>query len=198
MNDETLKQKMLEKIRLPRPKNADGLDVELEIDGELEIGLLFDDNPIPHKAFTVGPLTVDAETAAECTMPATVDQGLIFRSYFHRTLSKEDRDKFFEKNKDVDPSEIPPVTDEENNIALRMEKIRYRHQCRYRLLRLGSIPTDVLSEAAGKLDKDDMSEIVGVCKEVDKRVDSFRGKNGTALEAKLAARKDGDPAGSVD
>lgn len=131
---------------------------------------------LEQKECLVGPLTDAAEGAAEATMPDFIDDRLIYRSFLWRTLTPEQR-----AEAEIDAAEVPPVTDAENRRAIIMDRAKYRHQCKHRVIRFGAIPPGDIPAALGKLLPADMERITDACREVDDAVRRFCEENAPDL-----------------
>ncbi|MFA5121886.1 hypothetical protein [Zavarzinia sp.] len=145
---------------------------DLRADGELAVGVSYAGSL--HREVTVGPLTVDAEMAAEGAMPDWIDPNLIYRFELSRLTEAE-----LKKN---GLSRLP-ISDAEKRRAARMVETRYLLQARFRVLRLGAVPEDQLPQAVGRLLESDMYVVRDLALEVDAKVARFLAENRTADQA---------------
>jgi hypothetical protein len=138
---------------------------DLKADGKLKIGVVFCNKR--YRGFTIGPLTVEAELAAEATMPDWIDPDLIYGRYVE-SLTDEKRAEL-----KIDPP-ARELTADERRRAGRMQGARYAHECIYRVTMLGLVPREQIPQALGRLLSDDLDIVVAKAREVDKAEARFR------------------------
>jgi hypothetical protein len=144
-----------------------------------------------HREFTVGPLTVAAELAAEAAMPDWIDPNLLFR---FAVLSLDEKER-------MEAGLAPQaLTEDEKRKASRMAEARWRCQVMHRVTRLGGIPPADIPEAVLLLLADDLRDLLTAAREVDASVERFRGENAGGVDAGRAhgPNESGNAVGSVN
>lgn len=159
---------------------------QFEVSGTLETGVEYGGGV--HREFTVGPLTVAAEFAAESEMPDFIDPNLLFR-FAVSGLSDEER-----KEAGLAPQRL---TKAEKRLAVRMADIRWKCQAVQRVTRLGGIPAEDIPAAVRMLLAEDLRDILSAAREVDAKVETFRAKNAQRVDANDAAVANGDSSAGV-
>jgi len=167
----------------PAPKTP----AEFEKKGMLATGVEYGGGM--HREFTVGPLTVDAELAAEADMPDWIDANLLFR-YAVSGLDEKERIESGLK------AEV--LTEAERRKAARMSQARWRYQVMHRVTRLGGVPPEDIVAAIRLLVASDLHEMLTTAREVDDAVDTFREKNAQRVDADSKTGAAGHSAGAGD
>lgn len=170
---------MADESRSPIPRAL----AKFEKTGELQIGVEYAGGR--HTEFTVGPLTVDAELAAEADLPDWIDPDLIWK-FGVSALTDEERRKY--------KFDTPAITAPEKRRAARMVEARYAIQTAHRVTRLGGIPPADIPAAVRSLIPSDMKFLVAAAEGVDDLVDRFREENQKRMAADGGAGDGGDSA----
>lgn len=137
-----------------------------------------------HTEFTIGPLTVEAEAAADAELPDWIDPDLIWQ-FGVASLSDAERAEL--------KLPAPTITAAGKRRAARMVERRYAVQVAHRVLRLGGIPGPEIAAAVGKLLASDMKILLAAAEGVDADVDRFREEAEKRLAESGGAGSGGDP-----
>jgi hypothetical protein len=152
--------------KAPLPAKTPG---DLVRKGVFDIGVDWSDRI--QKKFEVGPLTTDVEIEADATMPAFIDELVMSRHQMLKMPAKQLEETMKKTEMKKPPA---PLSQAEKNAVIRMYDVQYKHYCKYRLLKLGMVPKEMIPEVAGKLLPNDFAKVVNLCREVDKAEEQFR------------------------
>ncbi len=161
---------MSEETKLARPTTPG----ELRASGMFKTGVDFCN--ARQREFAIGPLTIAAELAAEATMPDWIDPELVYALYVQEmTPAKRAELKIEAPTRELTAAEV--------NRAKRMRAARYAHECLYRVVRFGTVPSEQIVEALGLLLAKDSETLIAKAREVDKLEAEFCKKDEAGLDA---------------
>jgi hypothetical protein len=159
---------------------------DFDRDGVLPCGVIYADEA--QREFVIGPLTVERELAAAATCPDWIDYGLIYRLMVAKSTDADLAEQ------GIDRATVAPLSADEERRAARMTEMLKRHEARYRLVKLGAIPSADLADAAGRLLPADYQLVLDLAEEVDAAVARFHQEARTVL----GRRGDAGPGGPAD
>ena len=183
-------------------ENKSFLPAELTTKGRIEVGveylgtMQFD--------FTVGPLTAEAEILAQATMPDFIDPALIWLATLRgmiKALSDENDPAAEVRKIGVAEEQIAAaqkLSKGEINRAQKHQWAMDSHTHRFRVTRLGTIPTEDIPAAVAACTADDMKIISGKCIEVDNVEARFRTEAQKNNSRRDGALDGGDDTGTDD
>ena len=135
--------------------------------GELTIGVTW--RGVLHRRFTVGIKTPFAKARAMANLPPWLD----FRTVWRYSVSTWSEEELLEAGQ-----QKIVLSEDETRIGSEMATAWYHNLVAHRVVRLGSIPPELIPEACRSLCESDMQIIVAAAEELDAALDRYLATSG--------------------